>query len=54
MSYQPIQNNQIPEPPNQMVMIITSDLKKLKILARFAPNIKRTITAYKRVERANG
>ena len=52
MSYQPIQNNQIPEPPNQMVMIITSDLKKLKILARFAPNIKREIKSYKRVERA--
>jgi hypothetical protein len=52
MSYQPTQNNEIPEPPNQMVMIITSDLKKFKILARFAPNIKRTITAYKRVERA--
>jgi hypothetical protein len=52
MSYQPIQNNEIPEPPNQMVMIITSDLKKLKIMARFAPNIKRTITAYKIVQRA--
>ncbi len=53
MSYQPIQNNQIPEPPNQMIMIITSDLKKLKILARFAPNIKRTITAYKVVKQAS-
>ena len=52
MSYQPIQNNEIPEPPNQMVMIITSDLKKLKILARFAKNIKREIKSYKRVERA--
>lgn len=52
MSYQPIQNNQIPEPPNQMVMVICSDYKRLKILARFAPNIKRTITSYKRVEKA--
>lgn len=52
MSYQPIQNNQIPEPPNQMILIICSDYKRLKILARFAPNIKRTITAYKRVEKA--
>lgn len=53
MSYQPIQNNQIPEPPNQMVMIITSDLRKFKILARFGPNIKRTITAYKVVKQAS-
>lgn len=52
MSYQPIQNNQIPEPPNQMVMVICSDYKRFKILARFAPNIKRTITSYKRVEKA--
>lgn len=52
MSYQPIENNEIPESPNQMVMIITSDLKKLKILARFGPNIKRTITAYKIVRKA--
>lgn len=53
MSYQPIQNNEIPEAPNQMIMIITSDLKKLKILARFGPNIKRTITAYKVVKQAS-
>lgn len=53
MSYQPIQNNQIPEPPNQMVMVICSDYKRLKILARFAKNIKREIKSYKRVERAN-
>lgn len=52
MSYQPIQNNLIPEPPNQMVMVITSDLRKFKILARFGPNIKRTITAYKIVRKA--
>lgn len=51
MSYQPIQNNETPELPNQMVMIITSDLRKFKILARFGPNIKRTITAYKIVQR---
>lgn len=52
MSYQPIQNNEIPEPPNQMVMVICSDYKRLKILARFAPNIKRTITSYKIVRKA--
>ena len=52
MSYQPIQSNQIPEPPNQMVMVICSDYKRLKTLARFAPNIKREIKSYKRAERA--
>lgn len=52
MSYQPIQNNLIPEPPNQMVLIICSDYKRFKILARFAPNIKREIKSYKRVEKA--
>lgn len=47
MSYQPVTNNQIPEPPMQMVMVICEDYKRFKVLARFAPNIKRKITAYK-------
>ncbi len=51
--FTPIQNNQIPEAQNQMVMIITSDLRKFKILARFGTNIKRTITAYKIVKQAS-
>lgn len=51
MSYQPVTNNEIPEPPMQMILVICSDLKRLKILARFAPNLKRTITSYKRLER---
>jgi len=52
MSYQPVTNNQIPEPPNQMIMVICSDLKRLKIFARFAANIKREITSYKIVRKA--
>lgn len=51
MSFQPVTNNQIPEPPMQMIVVICSDLKRLKIMARFAPNIKRTITAYKTIQR---
>lgn len=46
-----VTNNEIPEPPMQMILVICSDLTRLKILARFAPNIKRTITAYKTVQR---
>ena len=47
----PVTNNEIPEPPMQMVYVICSDLKRLKILAGFAPNLKRNITAYKTIER---
>lgn len=51
MSFTPVTNNQIPEPPMQMILVITSDYRRLKIMARFAPNIGRTITSYKRVIR---
>jgi hypothetical protein len=48
----PITENKIPEPPMQMVMIICDDYSRHKILARFAPNIKRRIMSYKVVYRA--
>lgn len=51
MSYQPVENNQIPEPPMQLVQVICDDYKRLTICARFAPNIKRRITSYKVVKR---
>lgn len=51
MSYKPVNNNEIPERPLQLVKIICDDYKRLTICARFAPNIKRRITAYKKVER---
>lgn len=49
MSYQPVTNNEINEPPYQLVKIICDDFKRLTICARFAKNIKRNITAYKRL-----
>jgi len=52
MSFQPITENKIPEPPMQMVLIICDDYSRHKILARFAPNIKRRIMSYKVVHRA--
>lgn len=51
MSFQPVTNNQIPEPPLQLVQVICDDYKRLTICARFAPNIKRKITSYKLVHR---
>jgi hypothetical protein len=54
MSYQPVTNNEINEPPYQLVKIICDDFKRLTIAARFAKNIKRNITAYKLVVRSNG
>lgn len=51
MSFQPVTNNKIPEPPLQLVQVICDDYKRLTICARFAPNIKRKITSYKRAER---
>lgn len=47
----PVTNNQIPEPPYQLIQVICDDFKRLTICARFAPNIKRQITAYKKVRR---
>ena len=52
MSYKPVENNTIPEPPYQLCRIICDDYKRMTICARFAPNIKRKITAYKAVQRA--
>lgn len=51
MSYQPVTNNEIPEPPMQLVRVILADLRKLTICARFAGNLTSPATAYKRVER---
>lgn len=51
MSYKPVENNTIPEAPLQLCRIICDDYKRLTICARFAPNIKRKIMSYKRVER---
>lgn len=47
----PVQNNEINEPPYQLVQVICSDLKRLTICARFAKNIQRQITSYKVVRR---
>ena len=52
MSYKPLENNTIPEAPLQLCKIICEDYKRMTICARFAPNIKRKITAYKAVYRA--
>lgn len=45
--FTPTDTNNIPLPPNQMIVVICEDLSRFKILARFAPNIKRKITAFK-------
>lgn len=50
--FTPTDTNNIPLPPNQMIVVICEDLSRLKIMARFAPNIKRKITAYKPIIRA--
>lgn len=46
-----VQNNEINEPPYQLVQIICDDYKRLTICARFAKNIKRTIKSYNVVRR---
>lgn len=51
MSFIPVQNNQIPESPLQLVQVICDDYKRLTICARFAPNIQRKIISYKVVRR---
>lgn len=48
----PVQNNEINEPPYQMITVICSDYSRIKICARFAKNIKRTITGYKKIIRS--
>lgn len=45
--FNPVQNNEINEPLYQLVQVICDDYKRLTIFARFAKNIKRTITSYK-------
>lgn len=50
MSFQPITENQIPEPPLQLVEVICSDYTRLVICARFAPNIRRKIMSYRVVQ----
>jgi hypothetical protein len=50
--FTPTTENKIPEQPMQMVLIICDDYSRHKILARFAPNIKRRIMSYKVVYRA--
>jgi hypothetical protein len=51
MSFQTVTNNEIPEPPLQLVQVICDDYKRMTICARFGPNIKRRIISYKVVER---
>jgi hypothetical protein len=51
MSFQPITENKIPEPPLQLVEVICSDFTRLVICARFAPNIRRKIVSYKPVRK---
>lgn len=51
MSFIPVQNNEIPEPPMQLVRVILANYRQHTICARFAKNMSAPITAYKRVER---
>ena len=53
MSFQPVTNNQIPEPPLQLVRVILADLRQFDICARFAKNMTSPVTSYKRIERKN-
>jgi hypothetical protein len=49
--FTPVTENQIPEPPLQLVEVICSDFTRLVICARFAPNIRRKIMSYRVVQR---
>jgi hypothetical protein len=49
--FTPITENQIPEPPLQLVEVICSDFTRLVICARFAPIIRRKIMSYRVVQR---
>jgi hypothetical protein len=51
MSFIPVVNNEIPEAPMQMILVITENYRRYKILARFAPNLTEKITSYKKVIR---
>lgn len=51
MSYQPVTNNEIPEPPMQLVRVILANYRQHTICARFAGNLSSPVTAYKIVER---
>lgn len=44
----PVQNNEIPEPPLQLVDVILSNYKRLTICARFAKNLKADVKSYRK------
>lgn len=46
----PTTSNLLPVGPMQPVEVITEDFSRMKLLSRFAPNIKRKITAYRLIE----
>lgn len=47
----PVINNEIPEPPMQLVRVILANYRQHTICARFAKNMTSPVMAYKRVER---
>lgn len=51
MSFIPVTNNEIPEPPMQLVRVILADLSRYTICARFAKNMSCPVTSYKVVNR---
>jgi hypothetical protein len=51
MSFIPVTNNEIPEPPMQLIRVILANYRQHTICARFAKNMSAPITAYKVVKR---
>lgn len=51
MSYMPVNNNEIPESPLQLVRVICENYKRFTICARFAGNLSSPVKAYKLVQR---
>jgi hypothetical protein len=51
MIFIPVVNSEIPEAPMQMILVITENYRRYKILARFVPNLTEKIASYKRVIR---
>jgi len=47
----PVENNQIPEAPLQLVKVILADRRRFTICALFAKNLTSPVTAYKAVKR---
>lgn len=51
MSFTPVTNNEIPEPPMQLVRVILANYRHHTILARFAKNMSSPVMSYKVVKR---